>query len=83
MIRAVMTMNRAVRTGLCECLVAYANWLQREEKPMPMLDWNTYRQQIVSGVGEFSKLNPGAVKGYAGLSNAGQAADLLGAKTVN
>jgi AhpD family alkylhydroperoxidase len=45
-----------------------------------MLDWNTYRQQIVSGVGEFSKLNPGAVKGYAGL-NAGQAADLLGAKT--
>jgi AhpD family alkylhydroperoxidase len=46
-----------------------------------MLDWNTYRQQIVSGVGEFSKLNPGAVKGYAGLSNAGQAANLLGAKT--
>jgi hypothetical protein len=25
---------------------------------MPMLDWNTYRQQLVAGVGGFGKLNP-------------------------
>jgi len=25
---------------------------------MHMLDWNTYRQQLVTGVGGFGKLNP-------------------------
>ena len=48
---------------------------------MSMLDWNTYRGQVVAGVGEIAKLSPDTVKGYAALSNAGQKADLLGAKT--
>jgi AhpD family alkylhydroperoxidase len=47
---------------------------------MSMLDWNTYRKQVVAGVGEFGKLSPGTVKGYAGLSTAGQASNLLGPK---
>jgi hypothetical protein len=28
---------------------------------MHMLDWNTYRQQLVAGVGGFGKLNPDIV----------------------
>jgi hypothetical protein len=39
-----------------------------------MLDWNTYRQQLVAGVGSFGKLNPDIVKGYTTLSRAGQKA---------
>ena len=46
-----------------------------------MLDWNQYRRQIKSGVAEVGRLSPGTVKGYAGLSGAGQEKDLLGAKT--
>lgn len=45
-----------------------------------MLDWNSYRQQVLAGVGDIAKLSPETVKGYVGLSNAGQKADLLGAK---
>lgn len=37
---------------------------------MHMLDWNTYRQQIVSGVGGFGKLSPDTVKGYRALGDA-------------
>jgi AhpD family alkylhydroperoxidase len=39
---------------------------------MYMMDWNTYRQQLVAGVGGFGKLNPDIVKGYTTLSRAGQ-----------
>ncbi|CAO3410053.1 Possible carboxymuconolactone decarboxylase family protein (EC 4.1.1.44) [Azospirillum largimobile] len=45
-----------------------------------MLNWNEYRQQVLAGVGEIAKLSPDTVKGYAGLSTAGQKKDLLGAK---
>ncbi|CAO3356318.1 Possible carboxymuconolactone decarboxylase family protein (EC 4.1.1.44) [Azospirillum melinis] len=45
-----------------------------------MLNWNEYRQQVLTGVGEIAKLSPDTVKGYAGLSGAGQKKDLLGAK---
>jgi hypothetical protein len=31
---------------------------------MHMMDWNTYRQQLVAGVGGFGKLNPDIVKGW-------------------
>jgi AhpD family alkylhydroperoxidase len=48
---------------------------------MSMLDWNTYRDQVIAGVGGFAGLNPGTVKGYQGLSTAGQNTSLLGAKT--
>jgi hypothetical protein len=47
------------------------------ESAMHMLDWNTYRQQLVAGVGGLGKLNPDIVKGYAALSRAGQKAGHL------
>lgn len=46
-----------------------------------MLDWNQYRQQIKAGVGEYSKLTPDTVKGYAALSNAPNQTNHLDAKT--
>jgi len=48
---------------------------------MHMLDWNTYRQQLVAGVGGLGKLNPDIVKGYTTLSRAGQKAGRLEKKT--
>ena len=48
---------------------------------MHMLDWNTYRQQLVVGVGGFGKLNPDIVKGYTTLSRAGQKTGHLDEKT--
>jgi AhpD family alkylhydroperoxidase len=52
-----------------------------EESIMHMLDWNTYRQQLLAGVGGFGKVNPDIVKGYATLSRAGQKAGHLDEKT--
>ena len=37
---------------------------------MTMIDWNTYRQQLLAGVGGFAKLSPDTVKGYAQLGAA-------------
>ena len=48
---------------------------------MHMLDWNSYRQQLVAGVGGFGKLNPDIVKGYTTLSRVGQKAGHLDEKT--
>jgi len=48
---------------------------------MHMLDWNTYRQQLLDGVGGFGKLNPDIIKGYTTLSRAGQKAGHLDEKT--
>jgi AhpD family alkylhydroperoxidase len=48
---------------------------------MSMLDWNTYRQQLIVKVGEIAKLSPDTIKGYQALSAAGQKTNLLGAKT--
>lgn len=48
---------------------------------MSMLDWNGYRQQVLSGVGDLGKLSPDTVKGYATLSGAGQKTSRLDAKT--
>jgi AhpD family alkylhydroperoxidase len=47
---------------------------------MPMLDWNTYRQQLLARVGEIAKISPDTVKGYQTLSAAGQKTTLLGPK---
>lgn len=47
---------------------------------MSMLDWNTYRQQIMTGVSEVAKLSPETVKGYAGLAGASKKTAHLGAK---
>jgi AhpD family alkylhydroperoxidase len=46
-----------------------------------MLDWSNYRRQLGDGVKEMGILSPETLKGYLALSNAGQKADLIGAKT--
>ncbi|MGH6950572.1 MAG: carboxymuconolactone decarboxylase family protein [Solimonas sp.] len=46
-----------------------------------MLDWPDYRRRLGEGVKDLGKLSPDTLRGYATLSNAGQRADLLGAKT--
>ena len=46
-----------------------------------MMDWNTYRQQVTSGVGAMAKLSPETVKGYVALSQAGAQTGLFDAKT--
>src|SRR5258706_14967808 len=38
---------------------------------MSMLDWNGYRQQVLSGVGALGKLSPDTVKGYVTLGGSG------------
>ena len=48
---------------------------------MHMQDWNTYRQQIIDGVGGLSKLSPETVKGYATLNSAAHRINLLDDKT--
>ncbi|MGF7154310.1 AhpD family alkylhydroperoxidase [Novosphingobium gossypii] len=53
----------------------------KKEPKMSMLDWNTYRGQVVAGVGEIAKLSPDTVKGYAALSGAGGKTGHLDAKT--
>src|SRR5258708_35941177 len=47
---------------------------------MSMLDWNTYRQQLMLRVGEIAEISPDTIKGYQTLSAAGQKTNLLGPK---
>jgi AhpD family alkylhydroperoxidase len=46
-----------------------------------MLNWLDYRKTLFGRIGEIARLSPDTVKGYQTISNAGQKADLLGAKT--
>src|SRR5215467_8019186 len=48
---------------------------------MHMMDWNQYRQQVVTGVTGLAKLSPETVKGYVALGGAGQKTGHLDAKT--
>jgi AhpD family alkylhydroperoxidase len=48
---------------------------------MPMLDWNTYRGQLLAGVGEMGRLSPETIKGYMALSGAGAKTGHLDART--
>jgi len=48
---------------------------------MHMLDWNTYREQVLAGVGALGKLTPDTVRGYAMIGNAGTKTNHLDAKT--
>ncbi|WP_395336192.1 carboxymuconolactone decarboxylase family protein [Novosphingobium sp. BL-8H] len=36
-----------------------------------MLDWNTYRNELIAGVGDLGKLSPETVRGYMALGGAG------------
>ncbi len=46
-----------------------------------MLDWNGYRQKVLSRVAQIGRQTPDTVRGYRQLSDAGNAKDILGAKT--
>jgi AhpD family alkylhydroperoxidase len=53
----------------------------RKEVVMHMIDWNTYRQQVVTGVGDFAKLSPDTVRGFGAMGSARQKTGQLDAKT--
>lgn len=48
---------------------------------MSMIDWNTYRSQVLAGVAGLARLTPDTVKGYAQLSQAGAHTGHLDDKT--
>jgi len=48
---------------------------------MSMMDWNVYRQQVLSVVSDISKLSPETVRGYVQLGGAGAKTNHLDAKT--
>ena len=45
-----------------------------------MMDWAAYQQQLKTNIGEIAKLSPETIRGYMGLSGAGQKTDHLDAK---
>ena len=45
-----------------------------------MLDWNEYQQQIAASTAQIGRVNREILKGYRGLSEAGNTTNLLGAK---
>ena len=47
---------------------------------MHMIDWDNYRQQVISGVSGIAKLSPDTVKGYAQLGQAGSSTNVLNGK---
>jgi AhpD family alkylhydroperoxidase len=46
-----------------------------------MLDWNDYRKELMTRVGEIGKVSPDTLAGYRSLSSAGEKTGLLDAKT--
>ena len=46
-----------------------------------MLDWNGYRNELGTRIGELGKLSPDTVRGYSTLSAAGSKTNHLDAKT--
>lgn len=46
-----------------------------------MLDWVTYKTQLMSRIGQLGKLSPDTLKGYQALSQAGDKTAQLDAKT--
>lgn len=47
-----------------------------------MLDWNTYRQELLGRVGEIATLSPDTVRGYQTLSGAARKNGRLDARTA-
>jgi AhpD family alkylhydroperoxidase len=47
---------------------------------MHMQDWNTYRSQLIDGVGSLARLTPDTVKGYTVMGNAAQRTNHIDAK---
>jgi AhpD family alkylhydroperoxidase len=46
-----------------------------------MMDWNNYRAELMSRIGDLSKLTPDTVNGYMTASGAGAKTNQLDAKT--
>jgi AhpD family alkylhydroperoxidase len=46
-----------------------------------MLDWISYRDELLGRIGEMGKLSPGTLAGYQALSSAGDKTGHLDAKT--
>lgn len=46
-----------------------------------MLDWNAYRGELLSKIGDLAKLSPDTVRGYSMLSKAGEKTGHLEPKT--
>jgi AhpD family alkylhydroperoxidase len=46
-----------------------------------MLDWNTYRQELIANIGQIGKISPDMLRGYRELSDAGAKTGKLDAKT--
>ena len=49
--------------------------------PSMMLDWHTYREQLLATIGDLAKLSPGTLRGYRELGDAGSKKNVLGGKT--
>lgn len=47
---------------------------------MSMIDWNSYRDQVLAGVGELASLNPDVIRGYQAIGGAARKSKLLGSK---
>jgi AhpD family alkylhydroperoxidase len=47
-----------------------------------MLDWNTYRTELLGRIGDIAKLSPDTVRGYQALSGAARKNGRLDGKTV-
>jgi AhpD family alkylhydroperoxidase len=46
-----------------------------------MLEWDAYRQQLMTRIGDLGRLSPETVRGYRALSDAGSKTARLDAKT--
>ncbi len=46
-----------------------------------MLDWNEYQRQLLATTGEIGRISPEIVRGYRGLSDAGEKTGVLDPKT--
>jgi AhpD family alkylhydroperoxidase len=46
-----------------------------------MLDWDGYRQELLTRIGDLGRLTPGTMRGYRELSDAGNKTAHLDAKT--
>lgn len=47
---------------------------------MSMIDWNSYHDQVLAGVGELASLNPDVIRGYQAIGGAARKSNLLGSK---
>ncbi|MDE3876931.1 carboxymuconolactone decarboxylase family protein [Sinorhizobium meliloti] len=47
---------------------------------MSTIDWNSYHDKVLAGVGELASLNPDVIRGYQVIGGAARKSNLLGSK---